>query len=64
MFDKLRKYLNGEFICIGCGKIYYSMGIFGFGECICPHCYSGEKKFFFPDKSFWLNRRIKGISVC
>jgi len=29
---------------------------FGFGEAICPNCYSGEESFLFYDNRYWLNR--------
>ena len=31
---------------------------FGYGEAICPHCYTGEENFIFLDNGYWLNRLI------
>lgn len=61
MFEKLRKWLKGEYVCIHCGKTWYSYCSFGFGTMICPECYRREKnvdKWLFPDMSYWLNRLI------
>jgi len=60
MFDKFKRWLRGEFVCIKCGKTWYSFGSFGFGRMICPECYEGEQPWFFPDMSYWLNRLFFG----
>jgi hypothetical protein len=36
---------------------------FGFGEAICPKCYSGEERFLFYDDTYWLNRIFMKISL-
>ena len=58
MFEKLKKWLSGVFICRVCGRLFYTMH-FGFGECICGNCYNDELPFIFPDRTYWLNRRLK-----
>jgi len=55
MLEKLRRWMNGTFVCTKCGKEYHTM-TFGFGEAICPDCYQGEKQFIIFDTSYWLNR--------
>jgi hypothetical protein len=57
MFEKFHRWLNGSFICKRCGRELYTMS-FGFGEAICPDCYSGERQFLFFDDSYLLNRII------
>ena len=46
----IRKWLSGEFKCIKCGRICYSL-TFGYGKCICPDCYNGETSFIFFEDS-------------
>lgn len=29
---------------------------FGYGDAVCPDCYTGEQPFLFFDDRFWLNR--------
>lgn len=55
MFEKLKKWLSGTFVCTKCGNTYQFYTL-GFGTCICPKCYDGEKKFIFFDESYWPNR--------
>jgi len=55
MFDNLKGWLNGEFICSKCGKRVFAFH-FGFGETICPGCYDGESPLVRLDKSYILNR--------
>lgn len=55
MFECLRKFLKGDFVCTKCGNESSSM-TFGYGEMICPDCYRGEQTFLFFDQSFVLNR--------
>ena len=48
--EKIKKWLNGSFICKKCGRNCYLM-TFGYGKCICPDCYNGENPFiFYEDK--------------
>jgi len=58
MFEKFKKFLRGEFVCIRCGKTWYAFSSFGFGKMICPDCYQGEEKWLFPDMTYWLNRLL------
>ena len=44
--ERLRKWLHGEYMCVKCGKVWFSMG-FGTGTMICPECYDGEKDWLF-----------------
>ena len=60
MFERFRRWLKGEFVCVKCGRKWYAEGTLGFGEIICPECYDGEGEWFFPDRSYWLNRLIFG----
>jgi len=57
MFERLRKWLSGTFICRMCGRSINLM-TFGYGECICPECYNGEEKTVFFDTGYWLNRLL------
>lgn len=57
MFEKLHRWLKGDFTCKKCGAHYRLMS-FGYGEIICPNCYEGEKQFIFLDIRYWLNRII------
>ena len=60
MFERLRRWLGGSFICTKCGKNYQIFS-FGFGDGICPNCYDGEKQFLFFDNSFSLNRVLNRL---
>ena len=58
---KISLWLNGTFHCIKCGEIFHTF-CFGFGECICPDCYTNEEQILFFDKTYWLNRLVsKGL---
>jgi len=57
MFDRLRRFLNGEVTCIRCGRRYQQHG-FGYGYCICPRCYNNERIFIYLDGAYWLNRVV------
>ena len=57
MFEQIRKWLSGTFICIKCEKEYHIFS-FGFGLGICPDCYTNEKKIIFIDNSYFLNRLV------
>ena len=57
LFERFDRWLSGSFNCIKCGKRMYLMS-FGYGETICPHCYTGEEDFIFLDSGYWLNRLI------
>jgi len=60
MLEKFNRWLRGEFVCVKCGKTWYSFGSFGFGKMICPECYKPTDltEWLFPDMSYWLNRLI------
>jgi len=60
MFDKFKRWLKGEFVCVKCGETWYSIGSFGFGKMICPKCYRGEAEWLWPDMNYWLNRLLFG----
>ncbi|KXB08781.1 hypothetical protein AKJ59_00465 [candidate division MSBL1 archaeon SCGC-AAA385M02] len=42
LFQRLKAWLDGEYICINCGKKWYSFSC-GTGQMICPECYDGEQ---------------------
>ena len=54
----LLRWLRGQFICRHCGQ-FFSIPSFGFGEIICPDCYSGEESFVFFDNTYFLNRLLR-----
>lgn len=35
---------------------------FGYGDAVCPDCFTGESSFIFLDRSYWLNRLISRVS--
>lgn len=61
MLIRLHKFLNGEFTCMRCGKIWNSHGL-GFGKMVCPECYTHEDLYtwFRPNMNYWLNRLMYG----
>lgn len=61
MFERLKKWLRGEFTCVNCNKLFH-LGTFGYGETICPDCYDAEIDFIFYDDNFILNRFMEWIS--
>jgi len=46
LYLALRKWINGTFTCIRCGKTFHLM-IFGYGKTICPDCYRGGNPWIF-----------------
>lgn len=62
MFEKLRRWLNGVFICRKCKREFHVIWM-GYGEAICSDCYNGEISFIFYDNSFWLNRILSRLST-
>jgi len=68
VFEKFKKFLRGEFVCVRCGKTWFSFGSFGFGKMICPECYNGEAEWLFPDMSYCFNRWLfsgrSEVKVC
>ena len=55
MFERLSRWISGEFICLKCGTKQHLM-TFGYGDMTCPKCYSGEQPFYYFDDTYWLNR--------
>jgi hypothetical protein len=53
--SKLKSWLSGSFTCRKCGREFNTM-TFGYGEAICPDCYTGERQFLFHDQEYLLNR--------
>jgi len=62
MFNNFRRWLNGEFICTPCGKLFHLMS-FGFGDTVCPRCYSGKPPLVRLDKTYILNRILANMTV-
>jgi hypothetical protein len=57
-FNKLKKWLQGRFVCIRCKK-EFRIKTFGYGTAICPECYEGERDFIFLAKEdFALNKLV------
>ena len=62
-FIKLKKWLQGRFVCIQCGSKFH-INTFGYGTAICPECYNGERDFvFLAKKDFWLNKLVAAVLV-
>jgi len=60
MFERLQRWLSGNFTCIKCGRKVHAL-TFGYGTTICPDCYEGEQPFIFLDEGYWLNRLLSLI---